>query len=165
MTGEQFHLSLHPAFERDLQDLAAKAGRNPSGEDHRLLRVTLSALQAIQAGTIPVRPLEQMSSYPDLSDCNKVYIQTDPDSKPKYRLVWRERAPEEPGGTAVRQVIQLGERELGQVYHLAGQRLGRPAGVTLDELLEPDRKDIAATLAQVRQHNPTPRSDSPQFGY
>lgn len=163
MTGAPFQLALHPAFERDLQDLATTAGRNPAGEARRLLMVTLSALEAIRDGTIPVRQLEQMGSYPDLSDCNKVYIQTDPDSKPKYRLVWRERPPDGPGDAPVRQVIQLGERELGSVYHLAGQRLGRPAGVTLDELLEPQRADMAAKLSglsEMQQHTRTPKPGS-----
>lgn len=166
MTGVPFQLVLHPAFERDLQDLATEAGRNPTGEARRLLLVTLSALQAVKDGTIPVRPLEQMGSYPDLSDCNKVYIQTDPDSKPKYRLVWRERPPEEPGGIATREVIQLGARELGSVYHLAGQRLGRPAGVSLEELREPERTDTAAKLSNLSQFpTPTraPKSDQ-EFG-
>lgn len=167
MTGVPFQLALHPAFERDLQDLAAEAGRNPTGEARRLLMVTLSALQAIKEGTIPVRPLEQLGSYPDLSDCNKVYIQTDPDNKPKYRLVWREHPAEEPGGPATREVIQLGARELGSVYHLAGQRLGRPAGVSLEELREPEREETAAKLAALSQLPPpsrTPKSKSPEFG-
>ncbi|PZU04581.1 MAG: hypothetical protein DI630_00200 [Gordonia sp. (in: high G+C Gram-positive bacteria)] len=166
MASSPFELALHPAFERDLQSLASTAGRNPTSESRRLLMVTLSALEAIRDGTIPVRPLEQMSTYPDLSDCNKVYIQTDPDSKPRYRLVWRERPPEEPGGKPVREVIQLGERELGSVYHLAGQRLGRPSGVSLDELVEPERNDIAAKLTSLSNNQPsnTPKKDSPEFG-
>lgn len=166
MAGAPFELALHPAFERDLQSLATAAARNPTGESRRLLTVTLSALAAIRDGEIPVRPLERMNSYPDLSDCNKVYIQTDPDSKPKYRLVWRERAAEEAGGTPVREVIQLGERELGSVYQLAGQRLGRPSGVTLDELMEPERKDIAAKIANLSdaQPNTAAKKDSPEFG-
>lgn len=166
MAGAPFELAMHPAFERDLQSLASTAGRNPTGEARRLLVITLSALAAIRDGTIPVRPLEQLGSYPDLSDCNKVYIQTDPDAKPRYRLVWRERPSEEPGGTPVREVIQLGERELGSVYHLAGQRLGRPSGVTLDELLEPERNDIAAKLSELSDLQPrtAPKKNSPEFG-
>ncbi|OUS97360.1 hypothetical protein [Rhodococcus sp. NCIMB 12038] len=162
MTGAPYQLALHPAFERDLQDLAAEAGRNPAGEARRLLMVTLSALEAVRDGTIPVRPLDQMSSYPDLSDCNKVYIQTDPNAKPKYRLVWRERASDTPGEPPVRQVIQLGERELGSVYHLAGQRLGRPAGVSMDELMEPQRTDIAAKLSSLSQPQPQPQPQPQQ---
>lgn len=166
MTGASFQLALHPAFERDLQNLATAAGRNPTGEARRLLMVTLSALEAIRDGTMPVRPLEQMSSYPDLSDCNKVYIQTDPETKPKYRLVWRERPPETPGEAPVRQVIQLGERELGSVYHLAGQRLGRPAGVTMEELMEPQRADMAAKLSSLSQAaQPRQRNNSLNMDY
>ena len=166
MTGAPFQLALHPAFERDLQNLATAAGRNPTGEARRLLMVTLSALEAIRDGTMPVRPLEQMSSYPDLSDCNKVYIQTDPETKPKYRLVWRERPPETPGEAPVRQVIQLGERELGSVYHLAGQRLGRPAGVTMEELMEPQRADMAAKLSSLSQSaQPRQRNNSLNMDY
>lgn len=165
MAGAPFELALHPAFERDLQSLATAAARNPTGESRRLLTVTLSALAAIRDGEIPVRPLERMNSYPDLSDCNKVYIQTDPEQKPKYRLVWRERAAEEAGGTPVREVIQLGERELGSVYQLAGQRLGRPSGVTLDDLMEPERKDIATKLLNLPNDRfPASPKKSPEFG-
>lgn len=167
MAGTPFQLALHPAFERDLRDLASVAENNPSGEGSRLLRVTLGALQAIRDGAIPVRSIEQMRSYPDLSDCNKVYIQTDPDAKPKYRLVWRELPAEGRGESPMRQVIQLGDRERGAVYHLAGQRLGRPAGVTLDELLEPERAAVAekvSALSRSQQHTRAPKSDSPHFG-
>lgn len=117
-------------------------------------------------GMIPERPLEQMGSYPDLSDCNKVYIQTDPDSKPKFRLVWRELPVSEPGGQPVREAIQLGARELDSVYHLAGQRLGRPAGVILAELREPERADMAAKLTALPEWTPisSPEKDSPEFG-
>lgn len=166
MAGAPYDLSLHPEFERDLQSLAADAGRNPTGESRRLLMVTLNALEAIRDGTIPERRLDQMSTYPDLSDCNKVYIQTDPNDKPKYRLVWRELPAGEPGGRPVRQVIQLGTRELGSVYHLAGQRLGRPAGVSLEELLEPERTDIAAKVSSLSDRQPSgpSKKDSPEFG-
>lgn len=165
MAGSPFELALHPAFERDLQSLATAAARNPTGESRRLLTVTLSALAAIRDGEIPVRPLERMGSYPDLSDCNKVYIQTDPDSKPKYRLVWRERPADEAGGTPIREVIQLGERELGSVYHLTGQRLGRPSGVSLDELLRADRDTIATKLLNLPndRFSASPKK-SPEFG-
>lgn len=166
MAGPRYQLALHPAFERDLQNLASAAGRNPTGEARRLLLVTLGALEAIRDGKIPVRPLEQMGSYPDLSDCNKVYIQTDPDTKPKYRLIWREKAPEEPGQPPVRQVIQLGERELGSVYHLAGQRLGRPPGVTLEQLAQSQAADITSKLAGLSemQRSRGPKQQYPQLG-
>ena len=79
-------------------------------------------------------PLEYMPTYPDLSDCETTYVGSDPNRKPSHRLVWRERIPESPDQPIIREVIALGERNAGQAYYLAGQRLGRPVGLTLAEL-------------------------------
>ncbi|WP_424863085.1 hypothetical protein [Streptomyces sp. MMS24-I29] len=91
-----------------------------------------------------------MPSYPDLSDCETTYVGADPTRKPSHRVVWRETLPETPGGTPLREVIAVGERANGAAYHIAGQRLGRPVGVTLIELAA-QPEPIAGSRLPLRQ--------------
>ena len=150
---EHRNVQLRPELvEPDLQRLHSAAVRNPHGPEDRLLRVTLNALAAIKSGAPSTHSLEYMPTYPDLSDCETSYIGTDPNTRPSHRLVWRERVPEDPREPAVREIIALGERDNGQVYHLAGQRLGRPVGFTLDQLAEL-REPVHTAQPDVSHHH------------
>ncbi|UJW28855.1 hypothetical protein L3Q67_26835 [Saccharothrix sp. AJ9571] len=115
------------------------------------MRVTLNELELIAQGERGTHRLEYMPTYPDLSDCQTTYVGADPGRKPSHRLVWRERMPEGPGQLITREVIALGERNAGQVYYVAGQRLGRPVGFTLAELRS-QREPIANPL-RLRQQS------------
>ncbi|WP_159401681.1 hypothetical protein [Streptomyces sp. NRRL F-5053] len=121
----------------DLQKIHQAAVRNPSGPATRLLHVTLNHLYEIKNGAKGTHRLENLPAYPDLSDCETTYVQTDLRQKPSHRLIWRERIPVDPRQPIVRQVIALGKREGGQAYYLAGERLNRPIGISLSELAVP----------------------------
>ncbi|MEU7313073.1 hypothetical protein [Streptomyces sp. NPDC007083] len=118
----------------DLKALHRAAVQNPRGPEDRLLRVTLNHLDRIRNGGKSTHRLEYMPTYPDLSDCETTYVGTDSNRKPSHRLIWRERIPQDPRQPIVREIVALGERENGQAYHAAGQRLNRPVGFTLSEL-------------------------------
>ena len=135
MTGRPvYDLRYHPAFKDDLQRLVDGSRGNKSSREHRLLTRSLRTLNELRAGQPSTHPLEYLSNYPDISDCQTSYVGGDIDAKPSHRIVWRQLPPSRPGGLPVREILALGERQYGAAYHLAGSRLGRPVGVTLDEL-------------------------------
>ncbi|MGI8306962.1 hypothetical protein [Saccharopolyspora hattusasensis] len=129
------HFYLPPEAKQDIERLHALAQRTPKGSESRHLAVVaMNTILEIKNGTRSTHPLEYLPSYPDLSDCETTYVGADPNKKPSHRVVWRETPPETPGDAPLREVIAIGERKNGAVYHIAGQRLGRPTGVTLAEL-------------------------------
>ncbi|MER6520094.1 hypothetical protein ABT246_24970 [Streptomyces sp. NPDC001553] len=130
-------------LKQDLQALHDAAVMHPHGPESRLLRVALKQLVRIEQGALSAHQLGYMPSYPDLSDCETTYVNTDPNAKPSHRIIWRERAPQRPGDPVTREIIALGERANGQAYYMAGQRLGRPVGFTLAELAA-QREPIAS---------------------
>lgn len=130
----RFELRIHPDFEKDLQRLVAYAGGDRRSKEYRLVDRALYMVKGLRQGYPPTHTLEYLSDYPDLSDCETTYVGVERDEKPSHRLVWRELPPPRPGALPVREVIALGERQYGAAYHTAGARLGRPRGVTLEEL-------------------------------
>ena len=156
MPGRQpaVRLVVHPGFKQDLQALHDAALQNPGGQEARLLRVTFNQLDRISKGAHSTHQLEYLPSYPDLSDCETTYVGEDPNRKPSHRLVWREKLPEDPRQPVVREVLALGERNLGQAYYLTGQRLGRPVGFTLGELYS-QREPIRTAPSRQRVNHPT----------
>jgi hypothetical protein len=139
-----------PGLKEDLHALQDAAVNTPRGPEGRLLRVALNELELIAQGARGTHPLEYMPTYPDLSDCETTYVGSDPNRKPSHRLVWRERMPESPDQPITREIIALGERNAGQAYYLAGQRLGRPVGLTL-AALRAQREPIATPLRSRQQ--------------
>ncbi|WP_412075417.1 hypothetical protein ACLF6K_05720 [Streptomyces xanthophaeus] len=137
-------------LKQDLQALHDAAVTHPRGPEGRLLWVALKHLGRIQQGAPSTHPLGYMPSYPDLSDCETTYVNTDPNAKPSHRIVWRERAPQRPGEPVTREIIALGERANGQAYYMAGQRLGRPVGFTLAELAA--QREPIASPSRPRRH-------------
>lgn len=132
---QDLDFELPQAVHNDLITLADRARRNPQDARARnLLQVASNALVALKKGHPGTHGLKFMPSYPDLSDCRTMYVGADPNQKPSHRVVFRDIPPESPGAKTRREIIALGERDKGRVYHLAGQRLGRPMGVRLDEL-------------------------------
>ena len=131
--GLDFEIS--PQVKDDIRKLHDRAVRNPD-DPHaaNLVRVSINALQELQNGHPGTKPLEPMSSYPDLSDCRTLYVGANQDQKPSHRIVFRDVAADHPGGRPRREVLAVGEREAGRVYQTAGARLGRPVGLTLEQL-------------------------------
>lgn len=75
-------------------------------------------------GLITGQPLEDRPSTGDLSDCFKVYFDTDRDRKPRYRLVYRLLS----NGTAqfvAAEFVAVGRRAALDAYVRAARRLGR----------------------------------------
>lgn len=63
----------------------------------------------------------------DLSDCRKIYFDTDNNQKPRYRLVYR-LTPNEVRAVAV-EAVAVGERRSLDAYVRAAKSLGRlPSG-------------------------------------
>lgn len=123
-------------LREDFAALNEAAVHHPGGPEDRLLRVALNRLADIKSGAPGTHRLDAMPSYPDLSDCWTTYVGADPNRKPSHRLIWRELPANLPGEPATREVIALGERAAGRAYYLAGQRLQRPVGVSLEQLRE-----------------------------
>jgi hypothetical protein len=135
MSSRRFKLRPDPGFRQDMQSLFDAAMVNPRGREARLYNVTIAKLAAVQSGTYQgTKHLSFMPSYADLSDCSEAYVGIDPNAKPSHRLIWRTLPPEEPGGLPILEPIVLGDRANGRAFHIAGQRLGRPRGVSLQEL-------------------------------
>ncbi|WP_219152247.1 hypothetical protein [Amycolatopsis sp. TNS106] len=138
-----------PGVQQDLTVLNDRVRRNPHDVRARnLLRATINTLVGLRNGDPGTKSLEYLSSYPDLSDCRTSYIHADPTAKPSHRIVWRDVPPREPDGIFRREIIAVGERANGRVYHLAGQRLGRPVGYTLAELSALDEPVAGRSPAQ-----------------
>lgn len=132
---QPFDFEISPEAEQDIIQLNNRLKRNPDDlYTKHLLQVSLNTLVSLRDGHPGTKALEYLPSYPDLSDCRTSYVGGDPNQKPSHRLVWRDVPADHPAGRPRREVIALGRRENGQVYHLAGQRLGRPVGFTLEEL-------------------------------
>lgn len=158
---------LPPQAKADLQRLHDLAEGTPRGSRARnLAAVAMTTVVAIKNHGQSAHPLEYMPSYPDLSDCQTTYVGNDPNAKPSHRVVWREVPAQHTGEPPLREIIALGERKNGAVYHLAGQRLGRPVGVQLSDL-EAVPEPIAS------RHPPRPHpsfesvpaaDDGPQLG-
>lgn len=160
-----YELRFFPGFKEDMKHLGASAMDNPRGPEDRLLRVTLNKLAWLKDGGHSTHALDYMPSYGDISDCDTTYVGTDPDVKPSHRLIWREFAPSRPNALPVREVIALGERQFGAAYHIAAQRLGRPVGVSLNDL------NSSAEPVRTPQHRVVPSyeppnipDDGPEFG-
>lgn len=150
--ADRYRLIYQDGFLEDLRELAEQAETDAAAA--RRVRVALNALEELKLGTERgTHKLGFMTTYPDLSDCETTYLGLDPVRRPDGRLVWRELPPATAGDLPRRQVIVLGAREGGEVYHEAGRRLGRQPGVRLENL--PAAAERAAadrdTLRRVRE--------------
>ena len=148
-------LRIHPGFEQDLQALYSASQGDPDTFEGRLVARTLHMVKGLRVGYPPTHSLTRLSDYPDLSDCETTYVGVERDEKPSHRLVWRELPPARPGGLPVREVLGIGERQYGAVYHQVGARLGRPRGLTLQELEE--MPEPVGPVRERASHNPGPR--------
>lgn len=134
MAEARYFLRPHPDFVADLQRLADVAQSRPRSPEENLARVTLTTLADLRTGAERgTHSLGYMSSYADLSDCETTYIGADPTKRTTHRLVWR-NTTETHNGLPVREVLGLGVRDGGQIYHEIGKRLGREPGVRLTNL-------------------------------
>lgn len=141
--NRRIRLVLSDAAKQDLMRLNAQALKRPHGREAQLLEASLVMLHRLNGHRDPTKPLDFNPDFADLSDCDTTYVGADPYEKPPYRIVSRDIPPETPTGITRRQVIAIGERQGSEVYRIAGDRLRRPVGWTLDQL--------AARAAERRQ--------------
>ncbi len=152
---------LSPGAREDLARMNKRAHAHPHGKDEALLEATIIMLHRLNGRRHPTKPLDYDSRFADLSDCDTTYVGADPYEKPPLRIVSRDLRPSRPGGVTPREIVAIGQRQDSQVYRTAGRRLGRPVGVTLDELAT--RQSPALSPSQPQRTSPqTPsRFDQP----
>lgn len=135
------HLS--PGARADLQQLNQRALKHPHGKEEALLEAAIVMLHRLNGRRHPTKPLDYSAHFADLSDCDTTYVGADPYEKPPLRIVSRDIRPSRPDGITRREIVAIGARQDSKVYRVAGQRLGRPVGVTLAELAA-QREPIAS---------------------
>lgn len=101
-----------PGFQQDLYDLPEP-----------VRRAAATVLMDVVEGTRRGQLLESRSATADLSDCRKVYFDSDPRAKPRYRLVYMETADGITGLCIV--AVAVGRRAALDAYGRAAKNLGR----------------------------------------
>lgn len=119
---------------QDIDRLSRKAQKQTHGRDEALFEATIVMLHRLNGRRHPTKPLDYDSRFADLSDCDTTYVGADPYEKPPLRIVSRDIPPRQHGGITQRKIIAIGPRQDSQVYRVAGQRLDRKPGITLDEM-------------------------------
>jgi hypothetical protein len=107
---ERKHL---PEFAEDVRNL----------KDRNLQRRVLTIWTDVSKGTLVGVPLADLHAVGDLSDCFKVYFDTEEVGPPRYRFVYR-LLPNEVQAVSV-EAVAVGERKALRVYVEAARRLGR----------------------------------------
>lgn len=167
---------LPPEVQNDLLRLRDRAERSKqraqSGgkRDHRaenLYPVAINALVELKRGRPATHDLTYMPTYGDISDCSTLYIGL-PDDYPSasHRIVFRDTPIDDVSNDTRREIVALGEREKGKVYHMAAQRLGRPAYMSLRELneaIEPIARPAHPTRARTTETPPSPPSPNDEL--
>ncbi|WP_405824608.1 hypothetical protein OG705_30185 [Streptomyces sp. NBC_00838] len=160
------HLS--PGARTDLHQLNQRALKKPHGEEEALLEATIVMLHRLNGRRHPTKPLDYNPHFADLSDCDTTYVGSDPYEKPPLRIVSRDIRPSRPDGVTRREIVAIGSRQDSEVYRIAGERLGRPVGVTLSELRAqreptPDsprsRQRSISSFEAPSSNEPSPRLD------
>ena len=106
-------LTALPGFEADLLAL-------PTIE---LQKMVLGLLVEVRNGTVHGVRLDSRVATGDLSDCFKMYFDTDGTHKPRYRLVYRYQ-PDEVNAVSI-EAVGVGERADLAVYRTISARLKR----------------------------------------
>lgn len=102
-----------PGFAEDVYALP-----NPA-----IRKMALDMLVLVRDQKISGVPLGVHVKTGDLSDCFKIYFDTDGSHKPNFRLVFR-YTPDEIQAVCL-EAVAVGERKDLSVYHKAAERLGR----------------------------------------
>ncbi|MGW3971050.1 hypothetical protein ACWEFD_17345 [Streptomyces ardesiacus] len=141
---------LSPGARSDLQRLNGRALKYPHGKEEALLEAAIVMLHRLNGRRHPTKPLDYNPHFADLSDCDTTYVGADPYEKPPLRIVSRDIRPSHPDGITRREIVAIGARQDSKVYRVAGQRLGRPVGVTLAELTA--QRGPTTDPSRARQH-------------
>ncbi len=110
---DRLSLTALPGFEADLKAL-------PTFE---LQKMALGLLIEVRNGNVRGVRLDHRVATGDLSDCFKLYFDTDGSRKPNYRLVYRYQ-PDEVNAVSI-EAVGVGERADLAVYRTISTRLAR----------------------------------------
>lgn len=99
-------------FQQDLLDLPMS-----------VRKAAAQVLVDIVEGRLRGQLLEVHSATADLSDCRKVYFDPNPQSRPRYRLVYLEASGKVTGISVV--AVSVGQRAGLDAYTRAPKNLGR----------------------------------------
>jgi hypothetical protein len=112
-------------FAEDLRRLAADARADP--RKIYLRQQVLAAMKHLAEGAADGRhALGYESGKGDLRDCVTAYLQSDPQQKADFRLVFREMPPAEAGGLPRRELLAVKPRQgSGNIYEHTCARLDR----------------------------------------
>ncbi|GAA1138576.1 hypothetical protein GCM10009630_41910 [Kribbella jejuensis] len=123
----RYEVVLGKAFAVDLMRLAAAAEKDPRGPAGYLHRQVLKQIGELAAGVSDGRhALGYESGKGDLRDCVTAYLQSDPQRKADYRLVFREMPPAGPGRLPRRELLAVKPRQgAGNIYEHTCSRLNR----------------------------------------
>ncbi|WP_432881271.1 hypothetical protein ACQPYH_37020 [Kribbella sp. CA-245084] len=126
MSGSpQYEVIVSDKFAEDLRRLAAEARADPSRVFLR--QQVLAQMKQLADGTTDGRhALGYESGKGDLRDCVTAYLQSDPQQRADYRLVFREMPPAGPGGLPRRELLAVKPRQgVGNIYEHTCARLNR----------------------------------------
>ncbi|WP_433167529.1 hypothetical protein [Kribbella sp. CA-247076] len=125
--SEHYLLLGNPGFDLDYRRLDAAASRYPTGPEAWLRRQVLRHLLDLSNGkTDGHHALGYEPGKGDLRDCVVGYVQSDPERKPDYRLVFREIGPDGPGKLPRRELLAVKPRHgSNNIYAHVCARLDR----------------------------------------
>ncbi|MFF0343422.1 hypothetical protein [Kribbella sp. NPDC004875] len=125
--GPRYEIVVGKEFAVDLRRLAVAAEKDPRGPAGHLHRQLLTQISDLANGTTDGHhALGYESGKGDLRDCVTAYLQSDPQAKADYRLVFREMPPAEPGGVPRRELLAVKPRQgAGNIYEHTCARLRR----------------------------------------
>ncbi|MEU4602149.1 hypothetical protein AB0F43_04130 [Kribbella sp. NPDC023972] len=126
MSGPYFLLG-DPGFDLDYRRIDAAASRNPTGPEAWLRRQILRQLLDLSKGkTDGHHALGYEAGKGDLRDCVVGYVQSDPERKADYRLVFREIGPSTAGELPRRELLAIKTRHgSNNIYAHVCARLNR----------------------------------------
>ena len=111
-------VAVKPGFEDDLVALVKN-----EGGDQSIAQKVFELLAHVAKGELSGLPLDARGSTGNLSDCRKIYFDTNPKSQPRFRLVYR-LLPNEKNPTRV-QAVSVGYRANLDAYVRAARNLRR----------------------------------------
>lgn len=125
--SSRYEIVLGEGFAVDLRRLASAAEKDPRGAAGYLHRQVLKQIGDLAQGATDGRhALGYEAGKGDLRDCVTAYLQSDPQQKADYRLVFREMPPGEAGGLPRRELLAVKPRQgTGNIYEHTCARLNR----------------------------------------
>jgi hypothetical protein len=122
-----YQLLGNDGFDLDYRRIDAVASRNPAGPEATLRRQVLRQMLDLANGkTDGHHVLGHESGKGDLRDCVVAYVQSHPERKADYRLVFREIGPAAPGELPRRELLAIKPRRgSNNIYAHVCARLNR----------------------------------------